>query len=128
MLLEVRTIKNGRIHVEYFSSLEDARSYMEKSWPCAPHVAELYGPAASDNVMCQRCNSTARWGKESFVCPRCGPLRHSYEVRGDTVDDLGFHPILSEMMTGSYVNNTGSLAGFREPALVWMEGINGNKH
>lgn len=128
MTLEVRTVKNGRVHVEYFSHLEDARSYVRKFWPCTPHVAELHGPAAVDNVMCQRCNSTARWGQESFVCPRCGPLRHSYEVRDDVVDDLGLHPVLSETMTGSYVNNAAPLAGFREPARIWMEGINGSKH
>lgn len=128
MTIEVRTFRNGRVRVEYFDHNKDARSYMRMLWPCAPHVAELHGPAATDNVMCQRCNSTARWGKEAFVCPRCGPLRHSYEVRGDTVDDLGFHPILSETLTGSYVNNTSSLAGFREPARIWVEGHHGNKH
>lgn len=128
MTIEVRTFKEGRVRVEYFDHGKDACSYMWKFWPCVLHVAELHGPAAVDSVMCQRCNSTSRWGVEAFVCPRCGPLRHSYEVRGDTVDDLGFHPILPETLTGSYVDNTSPLAGFREPARVWMEGTNGNKN
>lgn len=123
MTIEVRTFKEGRVHVEHFGHVEGAVSYARKFWFCVPHVAELL-----DNVMCQRCNSTSRWGVAAFVCPRCGPLRHRYEVRGDTVDDLGFHPILPETLTGSYVNNTSPLAGFRESARVWMEGTNGNKN
>lgn len=136
--MHIVVTKHGNIHVVANASVADKLARAEAKVARAEHMAdafsarvreasaaEAFGPAAVDTVMCQRCNSTARWSDLSGGprCPRCGLLVHSREATGSVVVDRGYHPVSDETVTGYYIDNPHPHAGLREPAWNWVEGV-----
>lgn len=98
--------------------------------------AAVFGAAASDAVICQRCFSTARYidaEGDECSCPRCGILR--WEWKYNKIEPSlgmgergGWFPVAPKGYTGYYIDNPSPHAGFREPARIWVEGHHGNKN
>lgn len=92
--------------------------------------AAVFGAAASDAVICQRCYGVARYADaegDECVCPRCGILR--WEWKANKIEPTpgmgslgGWFPVAPKTVTGYYVDNPHPYAGLREPARIWVEG------